>query len=79
MLASKKERAEVLSAISESAFPLLIRAHDEEKLSDIAKECFEKDMYAEKIYGLLYPQNRAEKNENVREKTPNGVFLIFLK
>ena len=62
VLAIKKERAEVLSAISESAFPLLIRAHDEEKLSGIAKECFETDIYAEKIYGLLYPQNRTEKN-----------------
>lgn len=62
VLAIKKERAEVLSAISESVFPLLIRAHDEEKLSGIAKECFQTDIYAEKIYGLLYPQNRTEKN-----------------
>lgn len=54
VLAAKKQASEVLSALGESPFPLLIRAHDEEKLSPAAKRCFEADLFAEKIYALLY-------------------------
>ena len=53
VLAAKKCRNDVLSALSESNAPLIIRAHDEEKLSATAKACFNLDIYAEKIYTLL--------------------------
>ena len=54
LLAAKKERADLLSALSESAFPLLSRAHDENALSKQAKRTFERDLFAEKVYKLLY-------------------------
>ncbi len=55
VLACKKERNDVLSALSESKLPLLIRAHDEDTLSNEAKACYLADVYAEEIYQLLYP------------------------
>ncbi|MBE5746750.1 MAG: nucleotidyltransferase family protein [Clostridiales bacterium] len=54
ILAAKKERSDVLSALGESTLPIIARAHDENVLNDIAKLCFEKDQYAEKIHALLY-------------------------
>ena len=54
ILAAKKERGDVLSALGESSFPILVRAHDEKVLSGVAKRCFDTDVFAEKIYGLLY-------------------------
>ncbi|MBQ9728804.1 MAG: nucleotidyltransferase family protein [Clostridia bacterium] len=56
VLAAKKERSDVLSALSESSSPLMVRAHDENVLSGVAKECFQVDRFAEKVYGLLYPE-----------------------
>ena len=55
ILAVNKDRKDLLSAISKSEFPLLSRAHDDDKLSPIAKAVYEKDLFAEKIYALLYP------------------------
>ena len=55
VLAADKARSDVISALSESTFPLIARAHDENALSGIAKECFDIDLFAEKTYGLLYP------------------------
>ena len=55
VLAGKKARKDLLSAISESSFPVLTRAHDEDVLEGTAKRCFEIDVYAEKVYALLYP------------------------
>ena len=55
ILAMKKERSEVISAISESEYPLLTRAHDEDILSGVALNCYQKDIFAEKIYSALYP------------------------
>ncbi len=60
VLAVKKERSEILSALSESAFPLLLRAHDEEQLNGIARKCYESDLFAEKVYALLYPSAQKE-------------------
>ena len=62
VLAAKKERSDVLSAISESAYPIIARAHSENVLSETAKRCYEKDIFAEKIYSLLYPTPQTEKN-----------------
>ena len=55
VLGVKKGRNDLLSALSESPFPLLVRPRDKEKLQGVAKECFEKDIFAEKVYSLLYP------------------------
>lgn len=58
ILAAKKERSDVLSALGESDFPIIARAHDKKALSGTAKECFEKDLFAEKVYGILCGQNK---------------------
>ncbi len=55
ILAAKKEGKALLCELSKSTFPVLVRAHDEDKLRNTAKTCFEKDLFAEKLYGLLYP------------------------
>ena len=54
VLSANKARSDVLSALGEAKFPLIIRAHDENALSDIAKECFEKDLFASAVHNLLY-------------------------
>ena len=56
VLGAKKEKTDVLSALGESDLPLIIRAHDEDVLQGTAKEVFEKDVFAEKIYALLNSQ-----------------------
>ena len=61
VLATKKERSDILSAISESKFPVVTRAHDDDKLCATAKECFALDTFAESVYNLLYPQEKKEK------------------
>ncbi len=53
VLAVKKARNDVLSALAESELPLLVRAHDEDALSGIAKRCYEKDKFAQSVYDLL--------------------------
>lgn len=55
VLAVKKERSDVLSALSKSSFPLLLRAHDQDVLQTTAKRCFEVDTFAEQVWKLLYP------------------------
>ena len=62
ILAMKKERSEVISAISESEYPLLTRAHDEDILSGVALNCYQKDIFAEKIYSALYPAKTVKRN-----------------
>ncbi len=62
VLAIKKERKDFLSALAESNFPLLIRAHDEDALTGIAKRAFATDKLANQTYGLLYGANHQEKN-----------------
>lgn len=58
ILAVKKNDKTILSALSQSVCPLIIRAHDKDKLSGIAKFCYEKEIFSEKIYKLLYPTAR---------------------
>ncbi len=55
VLGAKKERKEVLTAVSRSPFPTLIRGKDATLLDGVARECLDKDFFAEKLYGLLYP------------------------
>lgn len=54
VLAAKKERSDLLSALGESPLPILARAHGENVLDGVAKRCFDADVFAEKTYGLLY-------------------------
>lgn len=54
VLAAKKERSDVLSALGETTLPIIARAHDASVLNGVAKRCFETDVFAEKAYGLLY-------------------------
>lgn len=61
VLATNETRTDVLSALSESKYPLIVRAHDEERLNESAKKCFEKDEFAEKIYHLLYKPQKKKK------------------
>ena len=62
VLAVKKERKDLLSVLGNSSAPLLLRAHDENVLIGAAKECFEKERFAEKVYSLLQPKPQQEKN-----------------
>ena len=62
VLAVKKERSDVLSALGESDYPIIARAHDENCLLGAAKRSFERDTFAEKTYSLLYPQKT---NKNI--------------
>ena len=62
VLAIRKERKDLLSALGESTFPLLIRAHDENVLTGTSKQAFEIDQFADQTYGLLYQRNKQEKN-----------------
>ncbi len=58
VLAIKKEAKALLSVLSEGAFPLLLRAHDEEKLENVATLFFEKDLFAENVHALLYKKKK---------------------
>lgn len=62
VLAANKERTDVLTALSGSAFPVLTRAHDENVLTGAAKKCYERDIFAENVYRLLYPEQEKTKN-----------------
>lgn len=62
VLAIKKERVDLLSDLSRSPLPLLIRANDKNSLTGTAKIAYEKDLFAEKVYQLLYP---ISSNKNV--------------
>lgn len=52
LLAIRKENAALFRSLSESNFPLLTRAHDEDRLTGIAKTFYEMERFAEKVYTL---------------------------
>ncbi len=54
VLAIKKEKSDLLSLLSESVFPLLARPRDEVKLQGVALDAYARDVFAEKLYTLLY-------------------------
>ena len=62
VLAVKKERTDVMSALSESSFPMIARAYDDKALNSVAKQSFEKDMFAENVRNLLYCEQKQDKN-----------------
>ncbi len=57
VLGIKKASTEVLSAISSTSLPIIARAHDEEVLSGVAKQCYDIDCFAESVHKLLYSHN----------------------
>ena len=60
ILAVKKGLNDLLSALSESPYPLLARPRDAIKLAGTAKRCYQIDEFAESVYRLLYPTNKKE-------------------
>lgn len=56
ILAVKNPPDEILSALSESSFPLIARPRDASTLTGVASEVFEVDTFAEKVHSLLYKQ-----------------------
>lgn len=56
VLALNKNEKALLSTLSESSYPIIARPRDAQLLSGTAKKCFEVDLFAEKVYGLLYEQ-----------------------
>lgn len=61
VLAAKKEAKEVLAALSKANFPVITRQTDANGLTGTAKDCFEKDVFAEQIHGLLYGEVKDKK------------------
>ncbi len=53
-LAIKANHTELLSILGNGKFPFVLRAHDEDVLDGLAKQCFEKEQFADKIYQLLH-------------------------
>lgn len=56
LLAVKNSAKEVLSALSESSYPIIARPRDSLNLKATAKEVFSVDTFAEKVHALLYPK-----------------------
>ena len=50
VLAIKKEKMDALSYLSDCKFPIITRKSDADKLSGVARECFEKDLLANAVY-----------------------------
>lgn len=55
VLGIKKQQMAMLSLLSNSSLPILIRSHDEDVLNETQRACFERDIFAEQVYSLLYP------------------------
>ncbi|MBQ7913631.1 MAG: nucleotidyltransferase family protein [Clostridia bacterium] len=62
VLAVKKDRKDILSELSNAEFPLLLRAKDEDSLTETAKKCLQTDYFTEKIYAIAYNFYKKEKN-----------------
>ena len=58
ILAVKNPAKDLLSSLSESPYPIIARPRDTNVLSGCAKEVFTIDEFAEKVYGLLYKQEK---------------------
>ena len=54
VLGVKKDRADVLSALSNAHYPIIARAHDEDGLTNVAKAAYLTDRFAENVHALLY-------------------------
>ena len=58
VLAVKNTEKDILSVLSQSPYPILARPRDASALFGIAEEVFAVDAFAEKVYGLLYKQEK---------------------
>ncbi len=61
LLSIRKEKEELLSVLSKNE-TTICRAGDQNSLSGIAKECFEKDVYADDVYAVITEQSPPKKN-----------------
>ena len=61
LLSILKEKEELLSVLSKNE-TTICRAGDQNSLSGIAKECFEKDVYADDVYAVITEQSPPKKN-----------------
>ena len=61
LLSIRKEKEELLSVLSKNE-TTICRAGDQNSLSGIAKECFEKDLYADEVYAVITEQSPPKKN-----------------
>ena len=52
LLGAKKERKDVLTALSQSSFPLLTKYTPPEQLSGVAKTVYETDLFADKVFAI---------------------------
>ena len=59
-LAYRKSRPEILSEVSKSSIPFLTSGKAKAQLADIAKECYEKDEYANKVFAILHGNTPCE-------------------
>jgi len=55
ILGIKKERRDLLTELSKSTFPTILKMQDANELLSIGESCFLTDIFAEKIHNLLYP------------------------
>ena len=62
-LAVNKKRDDVLSALGKSSMPLIVRATDTTQLTGYAKQCLEKEQFADEVYNLINPYT---KPKNIR-------------
>ncbi len=62
VLATNTARKDVLSALGKGKFPLIVRSNDANKLSADGVKCYERDLFAEQIYSLLYPSAKIDKS-----------------
>ena len=53
LLAVGNGREEILSALGNATVPLLAKTGDEKRLTGIAKECAEKDLFADEVFRLV--------------------------
>ena len=58
VLAVKNPAKDILSALSNSPYPVIARPRDVSYLSGVAKDVFAVDTFAEKVYSLLYKQEK---------------------
>ena len=61
VLALKNDASEILSALSRSGLPVLVRGGDIEKLNMVARKCFEKDLFADEIYAVAMHREKLKK------------------
>ena len=52
LLAIKKENVALLSELGKSAYPLLVKNSDEQKLDGVALEIYQKEKFADRVYSI---------------------------